>query len=92
MVSVLGAANRDPEVFENPDVIDFSRQTAKHLTFGIGPHFCIGTHLARLEVRLALRALAARVPDMMLVENPKDIEWIPNFLLPAPTRVLVRPN
>lgn len=92
VVSLLGAANRDPEVFENPDVIDFRRENAKHLAFGLGPHFCIGSHLARLEMRLALRALAARVPDMVLVEEPEDIEWIPNFLLPAPSRVLVRPS
>lgn len=92
VVSILGAANRDPEVFKNPDIIDFGRENAKHLTFGLGPHFCIGSHLARLEMRLALRALAARVPGMVLVEDPKDIEWIPNFLLPAPTQVLVRPN
>jgi cytochrome P450 len=92
VVSILGAANRDPEVFENPDVIDFGRENAKHLTFGLGPHFCIGSHLARLELRLAMRALAARVPDMVLAEDPKDLEWIPNFLLPAPTRVLVRPK
>ena len=92
VVSLLGAANRDPEVFENPDVIDFGRENVKHLTFGLGPHFCIGSHLARLELRLAMRALAARVPDMVLAEDPKDIEWIPNFLLPAPTRLLVRPN
>lgn len=92
VVSILGAANRDPEVFENPDVIDFDRGNGRHLAFGVGPHFCIGSHLARLEMRLALRALAARVPGLMLVEDPKDIEWIPNFLLPAPARVLVRPS
>lgn len=92
VVSILGAANRDPEIFENPDVIDFGRESAKHLAFGFGPHFCIGSHLARLEMRLALRALAARAPDMMLVEDPDDIDWVPNFLLPAPARVLVRPS
>lgn len=92
VVSILGAANRDPEVFPNPDVIDFGRENAKHLTFGLGTHFCIGSHLARLEMRLALRALAARVPDMVLAEDPEDIAWIPNYLLPAPTRVLVRPS
>lgn len=90
VVSILGAANRDPEVFKNPDVIDFDRPNAKHLTFGFGTHFCIGSHLARLEMRLALGALAKVLPDMELVEDPKDIEWIPNFLLPSPVRVLVR--
>jgi cytochrome P450 len=90
VVSILGAANRDPEVFEHPDVIDFSRPSTKHLTFGIGTHFCIGSHLARLEMRLALRALAKALPELELVEDPKDIDWLPNFLLPGPQRVLVR--
>jgi cytochrome P450 len=92
VVSILGAANRDPEIFAHPDVIDFGRENSKHLTFGFGTHFCIGSHLARLEMRLALCALAARVPTMVLAEEPQDIEWIPNFLLPSPARVLVRPN
>jgi cytochrome P450 len=89
VVSILGAANRDPEVFQSPDVIDFGRADGKHLTFGIGTHFCIGSHLARLEVRLAMRALAEAAPRMQLVEDPADIDWRPNFLLPAPERVLV---
>jgi cytochrome P450 len=91
IVSLLGAANRDPNVFENPDTIDFGRQDAKHLTFGIGSHFCIGSHLARLELRLALRSLAAVLPKMELVEDPALIDWLPNYLLPAPRQVLVRP-
>ena len=91
VVSLLGAGNRDPEVFENPDTIDFARQDAKHLTFGIGSHFCIGSHLARLELRLALRSLAAVLPKLELVEDPAQIEWLPNYLLPAPRQVLVRP-
>jgi cytochrome P450 len=90
IVSLLGAANRDPEVFENPDVIDLGRQSGKHLTFGIGTHFCIGSHLARLELRLALRSLATVLPKIELVEDPADIEWLPNYLLPAPKQVLVR--
>jgi cytochrome P450 len=90
VVSILGAANRDPEVFANPDVIDFDRPDAKHLTFGLGTHFCIGSHLARLEMRLALRGLAMALPDLELAEQPADIEWLPNFLLPGPQRVLVR--
>jgi cytochrome P450 len=90
VVSILGAANRDPEVFADPDVIDFNRSGGRHLTFGLGTHFCIGSTLARMEMRLALRALAAHLPDMQLIEDPADIEWRPNFLLPAPGRVLVR--
>jgi cytochrome P450 len=90
VVSILGAANRDPEVFREPDVIDFGRAAGRHLTFGTGTHFCLGSHLAKLEVRLAMRALADAAPRMELVEDPADIDWRPNFLLPAPDRVLVR--
>jgi cytochrome P450 len=90
VVSILGAANRDPEVFDDPDTIDFARADGKHLTFGLGSHFCIGSHLARLELRVALRALADAAPELTLVEDPDAIEWIPNFLLPAPQTLLVR--
>jgi cytochrome P450 len=90
VVSILGAANRDPDVFANPDEIDFARSDGgRHLTFGIGTHFCVGSTLARLEMRLALRALATHLPGMRLVESPDSIPWRPNFLLPGPARVLV---
>jgi cytochrome P450 len=93
VVGILGAANRDPEVFENPDVIDFARPNAnKHLTFGAGGHFCLGSHLARLELRVATRALAAEMPNLELVERPENIEWNHNFLLPAPHELMVRPS
>jgi cytochrome P450 len=90
VVSILGAANRDPEVFENPDVIDFARHSGKHLTLGIGTHFCIGSHLARLELRVALRALASQTPAMELAQDPEDIEWLSNFLMPAPHKLIIR--
>jgi cytochrome P450 len=47
-------------------------------------------HLARLELRLALRALASRTPDMELVHDPEDIEWLSNFLMPAPHKLIIR--
>jgi cytochrome P450 len=89
VVSILGAANRDPAVFARPDDIDFARGGGRHLTFGIGTHFCVGSTLARLEMRLALRALATHLPGMRLVESPDSIQWRPNFLIPGPSRVLV---
>lgn len=66
-------AIRDPEVFPRPDIIDFRRSSARHLTFGHGSHFCIGSHLARLELRTALRLLAERVPHAQLAEDPPSI-------------------
>ncbi len=59
---VLGAANNDDATFASTDV-DFARQPNKHLAFGAGHHLCLGAHLARLELRVALEELHARIPD-----------------------------
>jgi cytochrome P450 len=90
VVSILGAANRDPAHFPDPDRIDFARNTGRHLTFGFGNHFCLGAHLARLEVRSVLHLLAARFPRMELAVEPEEIEWHNNFILPGPRAVPVR--
>ncbi|HTK65950.1 MAG TPA: cytochrome P450 [Pseudonocardia sp.] len=61
-----GAACRDPAVFERPAECDLNRSPNRHLAFGFGPHACIGAHLARLELRLALRVLLDRLDDLAL--------------------------
>jgi cytochrome P450 len=64
----LGAANRDPEAFPEPDRFDIRRQmTVPPLSFGAGPHFCLGAALARFEARLAIETVADRWPDLQLV-------------------------
>jgi cholest-4-en-3-one 26-monooxygenase len=60
------SANRDEAVFENPDVFDIERRDNHHLAFGNGEHFCIGTHLARLEARVMFEGIVARMHDIEL--------------------------
>ena len=66
VVVYYGAANRDPDVFESPEVFDISRKTDPHLAFGTGTHFCAGSHMARLEMRVALEELLRRFPNIHL--------------------------
>ncbi len=68
---MLGGANRDPEVFADPDRFDVGRANAHdHLAFSLGAHFCLGAQLARLEARVALRELYARYPDLRVAGTP----------------------
>lgn len=59
-------ANRDPRVFENPQTIDLDRAVNLHVTFGVGPHRCVGSHLAKHEVMISLREWLKRIPDFEL--------------------------
>ncbi len=72
---LLGSANRDENVFDNPHVFDIQRDPNKHLSFSMGNHFCLGAFLARMEVKLALAALLERSPNLALVADPSEIEW-----------------
>ncbi len=60
------SANRDERVFEHPDVFDIDRKQNHHLAFGVGEHFCIGTHLARLETRVMFEGILERMHDLEL--------------------------
>ncbi|HME48679.1 cytochrome P450 [Mycobacterium sp.] len=68
---LLGAANTDPAEFRDPDVVDFRRNPNRHRAFGGGPHRCLGSHLARMELRVALREFHRRIPDY---EIPPGVE------------------
>lgn len=72
----LGSANTDPEAFERADEVDFHREPNKHLAFGGGIHRCLGSHLARLEMRVAFREWHRRIPEYRLADGV-ELEYTP---------------
>jgi len=73
---LIGAANRDPDAFAEPDHLDIARPQNRHLSFSLGRHFCIGANLARLEAAIAIGALLERYPAMQPTAAP--LPWNPN--------------
>ncbi len=90
VVPVIAAANRDPAANENPDVFDVTRKDIKHVSFGYGPHLCLGLNLARLEAKVAFNRLFDRFPNMTLAEQ--EIEWTPIPLVRGMENLLVNIN
>ena len=88
VAALLGAANRDPAVFERPDTFDPKRDPNPHLAFGLGIHFCIGAPLARLELQVSVRTLLSRFPGLELVEAVRR----PTFVLRGYERLVVSPR
>jgi cytochrome P450 len=86
--TMLAAANRDPEVFDDPDAVNITRSPNPHVTFGYGPHFCLGAPLARMEAAVALPRLHARYPEMRLAGGP--IPWVDGLGLRAPAKLNVK--
>lgn len=69
------AANRDPEVFDNPDDLVLDRAVNPHLGFGHGPHHCIGAHLARVGLQVASEVLLADMPGLRPAVPEEELRW-----------------
>jgi cytochrome P450 len=73
LVNMLGAANRDDTRWTDPDRFDIFREYKPHVSFGQGPHMCLGQNLARIEMQVALDALFDRLPDLRLDPAGEDL-------------------
>jgi cytochrome P450 len=89
VIAVMGAANRDPERFEQPDQLDLGRADNRHLAFGWAGHFCFGAPLARIEGEIAFQTLLNRFPRLSLTPG-HTIRWRPNLGLRGLTELYVR--
>jgi cytochrome P450 len=86
---LMGSANRDASVFENPDVFDIGRENARnHMSFGYGIHFCLGNLLAKLQGKVALEEITKKIPTLRLMPGA-DINFIENLSFRVPTSVPV---
>ena len=89
VISLLGAANRDPDVYEDAESLNIERPFVRSKSFGGGIHFCLGAQLARLETEVALATLLRRLPNLKLVDL-ENIEYPFNPFFRGPTQLLAR--
>ncbi|WP_296600869.1 cytochrome P450 [Phenylobacterium sp.] len=87
VVMYFGAANRDPDAFDRPDVLDLSRAENPHIAFGTGPHGCLGQHIARIEIDAMLREVLTRMKDFELAA---PVEWLASNFISGPKAMPLR--
>lgn len=90
VIGLIAAANRDERVFPDPHRLDLARGANRHLTFGMGGHYCLGAPLARLEGRIALPALLKAFPRLAHTQPPDQRAWRPGIVLRGLERLPVR--
>jgi len=87
VVMYYGAANRDPRAFDEPERFDITRMPNDHLAFGGGgPHFCLGSHVARVEIDAMFRQLLTQLPDLQKIG---ETEWQPSTFISGPKKIRV---
>ena len=87
VVMYYGSANRDDAVFDQPDRFDIGRSSNEHVAFGGGgPHFCLGAHLARMEIKALFGQILRRMPDLELAGS---VEWLPSNFISGPKHLPV---
>ncbi|WP_406144712.1 cytochrome P450 [Streptomyces sp. NBC_01012] len=86
----LGSGDRDPDRYPDPDTFDIRREAQGHLAFGHGIHFCLGAPLARMEGRIAIRALLERCPGLVRDPEGGEPDWLPGMLLRGVRHLPVR--
>ena len=89
VLTLLGAANRDPEAFVDPDVYDVGREDNMHVSFGHGIHYCLGAPLARLEARVAFEELLEMAPAFSVLTRDEDLQY-PAGMLRSPRSLAVQ--
>ena len=86
VLTLLGAGNRDPEIFKDPERLDITRERSKVQSFGGGIHLCLGAQLARIEAQEALAALLERLPHLEL-DDPINVDWKQTMTLRGPKQL-----
>jgi cytochrome P450 PksS len=79
--AVIASANRDERQFERPDELDLAREPNRHLSFGLGMHYCLGAPLARMEGQIAISTLLRRMPKLRLAAPAAKMRWKPGLVL-----------
>jgi cytochrome P450 len=74
----LVVSNHDPDRYDNPQEVDLHRKTSNHIAFGSGPHRCLGSHLARLELNVAVEEWHRRIPDYRVADG-QELEQTGNM-------------
>jgi cytochrome P450 RapN len=89
VMTQVAVANRDERVFDNPEDLDFGRADNPHLSFGHGPHHCLGAQLARMELQLTIGTLVRRFPELRLTVPADEVVWRTNRMIRGVQRLPV---